>query len=92
MRVFMVSLPTIGRCWPWLQWAVQPPSTGSAVPVMEAARVAAQEDGERAHLLDGGEALGRLVLQEHVADHRVAGDVVRLAWSSICFSTSGVQT
>jgi hypothetical protein len=34
----------------------------------------AQEDGERAKLLDGREALVRLRREQHVADHRVAAD------------------
>ena len=59
------------------QCAVQPPSTGRAVPVIEAA------PGEHRNTVSApssstvGEALVGLVLQQHVADDLLARDAVR---------------
>ena len=41
-------------------------------------RFARQKHGERAELLDSGEALVRLLGEQHVADDLLARDVVRL--------------
>ena len=60
------------------QCAVQPPSIGNATPVMEAAALAAQEHDGAGDLLDRDETLGRLLGQEHLADHLVTADAVRL--------------
>ena len=50
----------------------------SAVPVIEAAASLARNTDKRAELLDGGEALVRLLRQQHVADDLLARDAVRL--------------
>ena len=46
--------------------------------MIDAAASLARNTRERRHLLDRREALVRLVRQEHVPDHRLARDAVRL--------------
>ena len=46
--------------------------------MIEAAASRGEEHGKRAELLDGGEALVRLLREQHVADHLLARNAVRL--------------
>jgi pimeloyl-ACP methyl ester carboxylesterase len=82
---FVADCPS-ANCPPKLAWcAVQPPSTGRAIPV-RGRGVARQEHGDRAHLLDCCELLVRLLRQQHVAHHLLARNIVgfRLRLQELC--------